>query len=138
MKEYLETLSRKYAAFNYERRYDARSAGGRFPAQAGDFGYWRLLEMGGVSGFIEVKEVAHDYRLPNKNFDSNKIARLKAKFIAGADVLVLVLHTTIGKWRVAPFEIFTENPAAPSWDLRVVTELYDTVDEALADVQALV
>lgn len=136
VREYLDWLSGSVAKFNYERRYDARSAGGKFPAQAGDYAYWRDFSAGAVSGFIEVKEVAHDFRVPQKNFTKEKIGRLRAKYIAGADVVILVLHTTTHLWRRVPFFVFEQDPAAKSWDLTEFTT-YVSVTDALADLQAL-
>ena len=39
VRELLERLKAQKAGFDYERKYDARSAGGRFQSQAGDFGF---------------------------------------------------------------------------------------------------
>jgi hypothetical protein len=135
VRKYLEELNQQIAAFDFERRYDARSAGGKFPAQAGDYGYWRKLyptpeRVIKTSGFIEAKETEQDFRLPQKNFSKEKISRLVKKQWAGANIVVLVLHTGLGQWRCPPFSIFEKNPAAPSWDLSAYP-LYGSVEAAL-------
>jgi hypothetical protein len=136
VREYLEVLGARYASFDFERKYDARSAGGRFPSQAGDFGFYKMVGNGAVSGLIEVKEIAHDYRLPNKNFSSDRIARLKKRFLAGQDIIILVYHTEAKLWRCPPFDIFMKDPTAASWDLSVY-ERFSLVQEAVDAFEAL-
>lgn len=117
VKDYLTALGNSVANFDWGRRYDARSAGGRFPSQPGDFEYYRLIDGRHCSGLIEVKEVAHDFRLPAKNFKKEQIARLRKRVLAGCAVCVLIYHSTIGKWRRVPLEKFVMEASAPSWDL---------------------
>ena len=136
VREYLDKVGAAHSDFDFERRYDARTAGGKFPAQPGDFGYFRLLEMGSVNGLIEAKEIAHDHLLPQKNFTKDKIARLRKRYLAGTEVIVLVFHTGLKKWRAPNIAIFFDKPAAPSWNISGY-RLYDTVADALKGTQSL-
>lgn len=116
----LVKLNREFAIFDYQREYDARSAGGRFQARVADF----LWFMPSLHGAVEVKEVAHDYRLPKKNFKLSQRARLRARERAGGNVMVLVHHSTSSKWRYVPLSVFDENAEGASWNLAA----YPTVD----------
>ncbi len=140
----LDKFSDNVAGFCANRVPDAHMAGGRFPAQAGDFQAFRKITLnaqaidlgaGGIlcsdnlkplefsrNFIIEVKEVKHDFRLPSKNYDAAKVARVQKRVWAGTEAVVAVLHTTTGLWRLVPFEVFTVR--APSWDLSA----YEPVD----------
>jgi hypothetical protein len=107
----LEKLNSEFANFDYSRIYDARSAGGKFPSRPGDY----ELYSNGIFGLIEVKEVAHDYRLPEKNFPAAGRAKLRKRQMAGGRILVLVYHSTSGIWRSPTLEYFAAG--VPSWDL---------------------
>jgi len=110
----LDKMNSEVANFDYSRIYDARSAGGRFPSRPGDY----ELYYNGIFGLIEVKEIAHDYRLPEKNFPAEGRAKLRKRQMAGGRILVLVYHSTTGKWRTAPLASFVGG--VPSWDLSTV------------------
>lgn len=144
VREALNRFNDRVAGFCFNRVPDAHMAGGRFPAQAGDFQAFRKMtvtihphEIGRqfepITGIpmsrnfiIEVKEVKHDYRLPSKNYSEDKVARVQKRVWAGTEAVVAVLHTTTGLWRLVPFEVFTAR--APSWDL----SKYPHVDIELA------
>lgn len=113
VQKWLARQGEREVSFDWERVYDARSAGGKFGARTGDFVFFSA----GTNGAIEVKEVEHDFRLPAKNFDKAQIARLFKRELAGGKAVVLVLHTTTGKWRSAPLSYFRERLSQPSWDL---------------------
>lgn len=129
VRKVLERLKETKSNFDFERKYDARSARGRFPSQAGDYG-WYVTP---YHGLIEVKEVGHDFRLPSKNFNAQQIGRCRIREMAGGVIVVLVKHTTTGLWRCPPFLLFSSNPAAPSWVLGPKT--YLSAREALEDFQ---
>lgn len=131
VRNYLKALSEKYAVFDFQREYDARSAGGRLSARVGDFSIY----LPGVHGVIEVKEVKHDFRLPAKNFKS--VARLRKRQLAGGLIIVLIRHSTTGLWRMPPLGFFVGALRAPSWDLTEF-ETYRTVPEALRGLTKLV
>jgi hypothetical protein len=109
---YLKAYDEKHQDFDFARNYDAHSAGGRFQRQTGDFQFY----MGKGHGVIEVKEVAHDFRLPHKNMGTDSVGKLWKRQLAGGLVIVLVNHTTTGLWRVPLFETFRKREGG-SWDL---------------------
>lgn len=113
VKKYLTEVSLQYFDFDFERIYDARSAGGRFPSRPGDFEFYYP----GCHGLIEVKEVNHAFRLPEKNFKKQAIARLRKRQLAGGTIVVVVRHANIGMWREVPLSFFVERADQPSWDL---------------------
>lgn len=111
---YLTGMSNKVAEFDFHRVYDARSAGGRFAAQPGDYAFYTPHD----HGLVEVKEVDHDSRLPKKNFEKEQIAKLRKRQLAGGQIAVLINFTTTKLWRLVPLAHFIENLDLPSWDLR--------------------
>ncbi len=66
---------------------------------------------------LEVKEVNHDFRLPHKNFDTLKVARMRAWHMAGSAGHVLVHFVPLKLWRYAPIDYFV-NREGGSWDMR--------------------
>lgn len=138
VRDILDKFNTRVAGFTFNRVPDAHMAGGRFPAQAGDFQafvsgcFWRqtngdflwhranpAILAGSTPAsrnfIIEVKEVKHDFRLPQKNYSADKVSRVQKRVWAGTEAVVAVLHTTTGLWRLVPFSVFTVR--APSWDL---------------------
>lgn len=139
VRDILDGFNTRVAGFTFNRNLDAHAAGGRFPAQSGDFQAFHLdsraayivqsqhpigptVELKDAAPFrpsrnfiIEVKEVKHDFRLPAKNYSADKVSRVQKRVWAGTEAVVAVLHTTTGLWRLVPFEVFTER--RPSWDL---------------------
>lgn len=135
VQKYLNSLNSKYANFEFERIYDARSAGGKFPARPGDFAFCRRHStqlpnpvVNTWHGLIEVKELKHDYRLPKGRLDS--LPKLVKREMAGGVIVVLIKHTEQGVWRCPPFEFFRDNQGVASWDLRGL-RVYDSLEEAL-------
>lgn len=123
VREILDAFSDRVAGFCANRVPDAHMAGGRFPAQAGDFQAFHLRKDNELQPMfwrsrnfiIEVKEVKHDFRLPQKNYSADKVGRVQKRVWAGTEAVVAVLHTTTQLWRLVPFVVFTTR--APSWDL---------------------
>lgn len=154
LKKYLKLLESSHMSFTWNRNPDAHAAGGKFVPVAGDFQAFRkivldtqaidlgaygvLLSPEGNLTFsrnfiIEVKELKHDFRLPAKNYSSDKIARIEKRVRAGTEAAVLICHwpkTDQEFWRLVPHEVFTDQ-SKPSWDLRP----YPVVDwkRALSD-----
>lgn len=124
VRDLLKKLGEESALFDWERILDARSAGGRFRSQIGDFAVF----MPKLHGVIEVKEVDHDYRLPHKNFDAEAIGKLYKRQLAGGKVWIVVAHKRKA-WRLVPFEVFRTRTGG-SWDLREFPT-YTKVDEIL-------
>lgn len=118
VKEYLNAASCKVDISSY-RFPDARA--GSFVTVPSDF----MVVARGIPTFIEVKEVKHASRLPQKNFDAGKVARLHKWKMAGATAAVIVYHEPLGRsgaawreahaWRVLAIERFLIRE--PSWDL---------------------
>lgn len=135
----LEKWSANDAGFDYKRNYDARSSMGRIPKQAGDYEYF-FCEVPDDSlliaprkrghGLIEVKQVAHDFRLPNKNFNPDGWGMLRRREMAGGKIVPIIYHSTTKKWRYVPFGWFLAMGPKPSWDLSVWPQ-FNTVGEAL-------
>lgn len=120
VREALEDFAENNPNFDWERILDARSAGGRFPARPGDFGFFGI----NLHGLIEVKEVKHDFRLPHKNLSTNQVAKLKKRKAAGGNTLIIVYHTTTKKYRALPLEFFLVREGG-SWDLSEWPEFND-------------
>ena len=112
----------KSADFDGARWPDARA--GSFVTALTDF----VVMHKGRMTLLEVKEVAHDFRLPHKNLDTDQIATMRKWKLAKAQGHVLVYHTTTKLWRAADVSWFFLNhrkqddngKAVGSWDLRPV------------------
>ena len=127
VREYLSNFSDLNADFDFHRILDARSAMGRFPSQPGDFAFY----MPKVHGLIEVKEVAHDFRLPHKNLGTDQVAKMIKRRLAGGSILILIYHTTTKMWRVPTLD-FLRDRTGGSWDLSAVQQTQD-LTELLTD-----
>lgn len=113
--------------FCFARLADARAARGALAAAPADFLYFSR----GHGGFLEVKSLAHDYRLPAKSV--TQLATLKKMQLAGARSWVITHHTALNRWRAVPVDALTLG--VPSW---VLTEhpTFATADEALLSTGA--
>lgn len=100
------------ASFVSYRLPDARS--GSFQATLADF----LVVFEGIPLLLEVKQVAHDFRLNYNNFNSSQVARQRLWKLAGSISLVLVFHSTTKMWRCLEIESFLDRSVGGSWDLR--------------------
>lgn len=129
----LKAMNAKHLAFAYDRQPDARSARGAIKAALCDFLWWWTFQpsyvspMEKVSGLLEVKETKHDYRLTKDKLD--QLPRMRKVRYAGGVGLVIVYHSTLEKWRIAPLEFF-DGEIPPSWDLSALP-LYATPREAM-------
>lgn len=125
--KHLEALNTRYMDFAFERLPDARAAGGRLKASLCDFLWWWKAHGMSNTGLLEVKETKHDYRLAKDKLE--QLPRMRKVRNAGGLGLVLVHHSTIGKWRIAPLEFF-DGEIPPSWDLSPLPT-FDIATEAL-------
>lgn len=101
--------------FDFERITDAYSSrGGSTVARPGDF----LAFQDGKSFVLEIKEVAHDYRLPKGNFKQDQRARMLKRNYAGCHGYVLIFSSTARVWWMLPVTYFGSE-ATGSWDLRL-------------------
>ena len=114
VQKFLEDCSATRADFDWERLPDARSSMGRVAAQVADFAYFFTHG----HGAIEVKTVAHDFRLARAKV--TQFPKLMKRHRAGGRCLVLVYHSTLLRWRKVPVHLL--DPSAPSWDLRAFEE----------------
>lgn len=111
VRAYLKAYDERTHTFDWNRVQDAHSAGGRFTRQVFDFAWF----MPGLHGGIEVKEVAHAFRLPHKNMTPESVAKLRKRELAGGRVVVLIHFSTTGLWRVLPLAPFLVREGG-SWD----------------------
>lgn len=124
VRDYLKKVDQRLLNWDFERLSDARSAGGRGgKIVVGDYAIFNPY----FHGVIEVKEIAHDFRIPAKNI--SQLPKLRKRTLAGGHCYVLVLHTTTNKWRRIPAQEL-ELRTSGSWDLRGYPE-YDTLEDAL-------
>lgn len=138
VQKYLNALSSRVAAFEFERIYDARSAGGKFPKRPGDFAFYRTSVHDGtpkvvvhtLHGLIEVKELEHAYRLPKTRLAS--LPKLVKRELSGGIIVVLIKNPLTGMWRCPPFAFFRNNQSVTSWDLRLWRE-HPNLNEALCN-----
>lgn len=115
VKKELEVLS-CLANFDYERITDAYSSrGGASASRPGDF----LAFQNGTAVLLEVKEVAHDFRLPRGNFKTDQRGRMMKRHYAGCLCYVLIYSSTTGLWRMLPVTYFGTETTG-SWDLSTV------------------
>lgn len=133
--KYAETqVKKKLASLESVRQASYRvpdARAGSFAVALADF----LIMRDGRMTLLEVKEVAHDFRLNHTNLGLDQIARLRMWASAGAQGHVLVYHSTAKLWRVADIHWFYENyrkvdddgKKVGSWDLRSLEHV--TLDE---------
>jgi len=112
----------KSQSFAWHRLADAKAGRGRIAAQPADYAYRHHPH----AGYIEVKALKHDYRLPASRL--TQLPVLHKWDLAGAESFVLVHHYMLGKWRITDTRGL--NTGVPSWDLRD-EPLFDTPREAL-------
>lgn len=116
----------KRSDFAYDRQPDARAAGGHLKAAICDFIVWFKSGDKNLSVLLEVKETQHDYRLTRDKV--SQLPRMKKVVSAGAYGYIIVYHSTIKKWRI--ININDLEFGVPSWDLRGLSEEFDTVKDA--------
>ena len=127
-------VKKKLASLESARQAHARwpdARAGSFAVALADF----LIMRDGRMTLLEVKEVAHDFRLSHTNLGLDQIARMRMWASAGAQADVLVYHSTTKLWRTAEIHWFHENyrtvdgdgKKVGSWDLRSLEHV--TLDE---------
>jgi hypothetical protein len=82
--------------------------------------------------YIEVKEVAHDFRLPHGNMSVGQVARLRKAEQTGWEAVVWVHHSGLQLWRKVPLE-YLRTRSEGSWVLSnfPLRPLYELVEEML-------
>lgn len=113
-RQFLEDLHlARPTEFDWYRLPDARMAGGRFPAQIADFEIFFPHR----HGILEVKEIDHEFRLPQKNFAQKKHARIQRRLAVNGIGLLAVYHTPTQVWRFPDIVAIMADGKAASWDL---------------------
>ncbi len=109
--------------FAWHRLPDTKAARmSMMAAQPADY----IYRCGGYAGFIEVKALAHAYRLPKANL--SQLPTLHKWELAGSDDVLLVHHYLFGQWRA--LDPRTLQTGLPSWDLTEIST-YPTAELAL-------
>jgi hypothetical protein len=121
VRDWLSQHAKDKVNFCFNRILDAHSARGMMAnPQPGDFQWFADPFDGPRNGLIEVKEVAHEFRVPHKNFAVDQVGRMRIRKLAGSEPLVIVCFKMEGKpihWCCPPFEFFEQREGG-SWDLR--------------------
>jgi hypothetical protein len=109
--------------FAWHRLPDTKAARmSMMAAQPADY----IYRCGSYAGFIEVKALAHAYRLPKANL--SQLPTLHKWELAGSDDVLLVFHYLTGEWRALDPRLLSTDVA--SWDLREYLT-HSTAEEAL-------
>lgn len=123
-------VKKKLASLESARQAHARwpdARAGSFAVALADF----LIMRDGRMTLLEVKEVAHDFRLNHGNLGTDQIGRMRAWASAGAQADVLVYHSTTKLWRAADIHWFYtgyhkvdgDGKKVGSWDLRELSTM---------------
>lgn len=108
--------------FSWHRMPDSKGSRNLISAQPADF----IVAVNGVSLWLEVKETAHEKRIAKDKI--RQLPLLKKFRLAGMPGYVLVLHTSLKKWRVVDVDDLALG--LPSWDLTNYP-LFDSAEDAL-------
>ena len=113
VQEWLEEFDESHLDFDFHRYSDARAARGAAPATPADFEWFYK----GTFALLEVKEIAHSFRLPKNNLKLHQVSRAKKRIWAGGEAHVVVYHTVDKLWRLVPTSFFFDKLDKPSWDI---------------------
>jgi hypothetical protein len=112
--------------FAWHRLPDSKAARmNMLQAQPADY----IYRCGSYAGFIEVKALAHAYRLPKANL--SQLPTLHKWELAGSDDVLLVFHYLTNEWRALDPRLLSTD--VPSWDLREYLT-HPTAEEALKSI----
>lgn len=129
VRKWMQVRSDAEAAFWFYRYPDPRA--GSLQAVPADFGAMQR----GTPLLIEVKEVKittlTSRRLPQANFSTDKVARMRKFRMAGGQGWVVICHMPAKEWRLVPIDHFFERK--PSWDVEGF-KAYKKVDEVLEEL----
>lgn len=125
VQKYLTRWAAALPKREFNRLADTKAAGRIIKAAPADFDFYAE----GNFGLIEVKETKHDYRLERSKV--SQLPRLRLRASAGGLCLVLVLHSTLNKWRALLVQELTSFGDKGSWNL-TDRPLFDNCDDALA------
>lgn len=109
--------------FSWHRLPDTKAARmSTLQAQPADY----IYRCGSYAGFIEVKALAHAYRLPKANL--SQLPTLHKWELAGSDDVLLVFHYLTNEWRAIDPRLLSTD--VPSWNLSEY-QVHPTAEEAL-------
>ena len=109
----LKSLDAASTRFTFERILDAHSSKGAVSSpRAGDFAMYYK----GANYLLEVKQMAHDFRLNRANFPLDQRARMRKRELCGTRCHVLIYSTTAKVWWSLPISYFGFEETS-SWDL---------------------
>lgn len=128
VQEYLERWEKAAAGREFNRLVDSKAAGRIIKAAAADFEWFCSNCCEDLHGLIEVKETQHEYRLSRDKLP--QLPRLRKRANAGGTCFVLVNHSTLGKWRLAPVKYLTSTGDKGSWNLSDLLA-FDTAKDAM-------
>lgn len=135
VRKVLVDVATHHPNFDFQRMFDARSAGGRFPAQIADYEFFcRVTPAQTVHGVLEVKETEHESRLSayliarDKKRIHIKMKRWERRAAAGGFMYIILHHKTTGLWRAV--DMTELKLGESSWDVSEF-KTYDSASEAV-------
>lgn len=118
----LFTVWNRRMDFAWHRMPDSKASRNLVAAQPADF----IVAVSGVTMWLEAKETQHEGRIAKDKV--RQLPLLKKFRLARMPGYVLVLHTTLGRWRIVNVDDL--DLGLPSWDLSEF-ELFETAQDAL-------
>lgn len=115
VQKYLTAWAGRDSRREFNRLVDSKAVGRTIKAAAADFDYYCATSGAAQHGLIEVKETQHDYRLAKGRL--TQLPRLRKRANCGGLVVVLVYHSTIGRWRYITINTLTGPSDKGSWNL---------------------
>lgn len=117
--EYLTEWSKGHLHREFNRLVDTKAAGRIVRAACADFEFFTVgtdtMQAFSTHGLIEVKETEHEYRLSRDKVP--QLPRLRKRAHCGGFCAVLVLHSTIGRWRALSAPKLAVTGDKGSWNL---------------------
>lgn len=130
--EYLAAWAQGHLHREYNRLVDTKAAGRIIKSACADFEFFTVgtdtMQAFSTHGLIEVKETEHEYRLARDKVP--QLPRLRKRAYCGGFCCVLVLHSTLGKWRALSAPRLAVTGDKGSWNLTDEPS-FDTPGEAL-------
>ena len=112
------------------RLTDSKAAGRIIKAAPADFEFFTATGPdSGVFGLIEVKQTEHEYRLDRDRL--TQLPRFRRRTKCGGLCILLVLHSTLGRWRAVGTDYLVTSGDKGSWNLKTITS-HESAGAALA------
>lgn len=134
--KYLSLWAGGHANREFHRLVDSKAAGRIIKASKADFEffYFPTDSVFAFFGLLEVKETEHEYRLARSKV--SQMPGLIKHMKCGGTCLVLVHHSTFGRWRCIDARWMRDNGDKGSWNLAEFPA-FETPGEALRSVNPL-